>query len=198
MTSTAVDVSLCLLLVSAAAVTLVGADAGAATGPVAAGADSRVGATVQLLAASTATVKYQPDSGGSRQTASGDGLTGSNRTAHGTLAELLAAAAARSAFTANGNRVDERAGFRRAVRGAVAEAVGARTQILIREPVPGGAAATPTPGIVVGADPPPIGAVHAARFTVPTAGRAGGERGGAETTAVSDRRVVIVVRTWSA
>ncbi|MFB6142082.1 MAG: hypothetical protein ABEJ30_01920 [Halorientalis sp.] len=165
--STVLDTGLFLLLVGAAMLTLtlpVGtlptADAAVADG------------TGDVIATTTADVRYTLAPGGSEVNgsvvafpdASGPGF---RRTAHGTLATHLAAAAVAS-LTVGGERVSHsRDGFRDAVRNATAAAVRNRDQLVrvraVWRPYPG----APVRGVVhVGPRPPPSVAVHTATLTV--------------------------------
>ncbi|WP_276260941.1 DUF7284 family protein [Haloglomus litoreum] len=163
--STVVDVSLCLLLVSAAVGTLaLPHDSPAETSRRPAPA-----ATVEALATGTTSVAYDLDTAGL------DGEAGTNaagelaRVAHGSYAGLLAEAAVENAS------IDGRAlsgasdGFERRIRVAVrnvTRATGGRTRIRATwVPYPG----APTRGVVTaGPRPPPEATVAAARMTVPS------------------------------
>lgn len=175
--STVLDVSLCLLLVTASALTLVGTPLASEQGP---GLDSNsdtADETAEALTTTTAQVTY----------AVGD----RNRTAHGTLAGLLAAAT-----LADGESGSTTA-FRRAVTERVRRAL-RRFEVVFRRsdvsmqvvadsmlnsdsmpefdstPDPD---STPDGRIVAGPTPPPDADVHAARIEV--------------------RQVRLTVRTWS-
>lgn len=156
--STVVDVSVCLLLVSAAVLAVV-------TTPVA-GPDPAAGRAEELattLAGSTAAVDYT--------------TPGRNRTARGTYAGLLADAARM-----------ERSNRSRAFRGAVRETTtpvlqgdGWRAQVVVVwRPYEGADAGE----VVVGPSPPPAADVHATSTTVPSGLRAGGRA--AETAAATE------------
>jgi hypothetical protein len=217
----AIDAVLCLLLISAAVVGLVGVDSPSTEDP------GRADAVAATLATTTAQVNYSlapgleavRDSGrtpGNRSSAArSDSRTGAadspelDRTAHGSLGGLLARAAtansglAGSGITdANGtSAVSERTpltrtriDFRRAVRDAVRARTGARIRIdAIWRPYPG----APIGGrATVGPEPPSTG-VHAATLTVPT--RADPISESATTdfdalgAAVADRTVAVLV-----
>lgn len=178
MTSTLLDATLCLLLVSAGtvAVSTVPGESGpapATEGP--ASADARA----ETVATGTATVNYTL-APGARGTAGADVRfpTGEGpafcRTAHGTLAALLADAAM-GRVTIGGQRLthardDLAAGVRRTVHAAVG---GPRTQVVaVWSPYVG----APVRGrVTVGERPPPAADVRAATVVAasgaPTAGR---------------------------
>lgn len=152
--STVVDVTLFVLLVSAAVLSVVTAGVGPTDGPAAVGRDE---ATVETLATATATVHYEVGV----ENGTDDPIT---RVGHGTLAELLAEAALAN-VTANGTRVSPYAGgFVAAVRDALVPALDGRTQVV--------ATWTPYPGsslrgrVAVGPSPPADSAVHAATLPV--------------------------------
>lgn len=155
--STVVDVTLCVLLVGAAAAVLVGAGVPAdRPAPV---ADAR--AAAGIVTASTATVPYR--------------VHGETRTANGTLAHLLVAAAARDARARPGDGVRAfHVGVRRVVRRAL-DAVPGPMQAVARWRPPSGGRVT------VGEDPPPGAQVDAAVVRVPFA----------------SENARVVVRTWS-
>lgn len=156
--STVLDATFCLLLVSAAALTVATADTARFAGAVDHDHDrNRDEAVAETLATATATVRY--DLGTDRRT----GAT-VERVRHGTLAELLAAAA-RATVAVDGRGLDphgER--FAAAVRAVVAPVLDGRTQVV--------AVWTPYPGahvrgrVAVGPTPPPDASVHAATLTV--------------------------------
>lgn len=155
MTSTVVDAALCLLLVSAAAVTL--ADVGAP-----AAAPDRSDDVAATLAATTATVEYTlaPDHQVCRNSSACD------RRTTGTLAGLLATATVRNA-TVDGRRLSRaHVDFRRAVRRAVARVLPPRTQVIARwRPYAG---AHLRAAVSVGPTPPPEATVNAATIGVPS------------------------------
>lgn len=164
MTSTLLDATLCLLLVSASAVavTTVPGDHGSTGGASTATAD----AAAETLATSTATVNYTLAPGARR--VPGAGITfptreGTSfcRTTHGTLAALLADAAM-GRVTIGGERLTHaRDDLVDGVRGAVRAAVGGtHTQVVaVWSPYPG----APVRGrMTVGERPPPRADVRAA------------------------------------
>lgn len=180
MTSTIVDAAICLLLVSAGAVTLVtvpdSGGAGAAAdvaGERPAGDDAdRADALATTLTAATASVNYTLAPGARR--ASGTRVAFPHtegpqfeRTSRGTLAGLLADAAL-AGVRVDGTRLDHTGDdFRRGVRARTLEAVGANAQVVaVWRPTPEG----PIEGrVVVGPDPPADQSVHASVVRVATA-----------------------------
>ncbi|MFC7098454.1 DUF7284 family protein [Halobaculum marinum] len=155
MTGSLLDVCLALLLVSGAAVTIVGVDPPGGSHS----ASVRAGGVAETLAATTEPVEYALTRDGSSPSPEAD------RVAHATLAEHLAHAAVRSA-TFDGEPLSPALdGYRRAVRSAVADAIGPRTAVrAVWRPLPG----VDLGGEVrVGPTPPPTATVSAARFTVP-------------------------------
>jgi hypothetical protein len=144
--STVLDVSVCLLLVSAAVGTLV------LTTPL---QDSETGAgeTAELLASTTLSVEYD--------------LRGERRQAHGTAGTLLARAAVANASTDGLALSPASDSFRDTVRRAVRQRLAApnRTQVLARWRPYRGAALNGT--VTVGQSPPPETDVHSATVTVP-------------------------------
>jgi hypothetical protein len=151
--STVVDVALFLLLVSAAVLSVATAG-GHERDVVTTGSDE---ATVETLATSTATVRY--DLGRDRRT-----NETVERVRHGSLAGLLAEAAVAS-VTVDGTRISPYAeGFVAAVGEAAHPALDGRTQIT--------ATWAPYPGshlrgcVTVGPSPPSDARVHAATLTV--------------------------------
>ncbi|NHN58059.1 MULTISPECIES: hypothetical protein [Halorussus] len=179
--STVLDAALCLLLVSASALTL----AGTPTGPSTAADPDTADEAAELLATSTARVTYEAD-GADTEAAMGaeSGSTARNRTVHDTLAGLLASAATADA---TGSRAPPAA---RSTADAISfvRAVTARVDRALRR-LDGGVqviaqrnasalSGTPHGRVVAGDAPPPEADVHAARFAV--------------------RGVRLTVRTWSA
>jgi len=145
--STVLDASVCLLLVSASALALVGVPSEDAD-------PDAADEAAETLASSTARVTYGDDT----------------PVVHDTLAGLLAAAAVRHAALGGSQLVPD-AGFERAAAERVGRALRRaetdhRVQAVARwEPVPG----APLDGrVVAGADPPPDADVHAAAFSVPS------------------------------
>ena len=162
--STVLDVSLCLLFVAASTMTLVGTPlAGESNSGV---APDTADEAAEVLTTTTASVTYEA---GER-----------NRTAHDTLAGLLAAAVPGDASTASALE------FRRAVTDRVSRALrgfDAAVQVIADATPTLDADSTPNSDsardghLVVGAQPPPTADVHAARVSV--------------------RGVRLTVRTWS-
>ena len=155
MTSTVLDVGLALLLISAAAVTLVG------SAPPARSAD-RSNAALEAIATSTATVEYAlapaADPGDDRAF---------DRTRHDTLAGLAADATV-ATVEADGDTVRTTGGdFARSVHGTIADAiVPGKTQVLVVwRPYPG---AHLESRMAIGPRPPERATVHAATATVPS------------------------------
>ncbi|MFB6122682.1 MAG: hypothetical protein ABEJ78_04425 [Haloferacaceae archaeon] len=162
MTSSVLDATLCLLLVSAAVVTVVTATPETPTG------DGRADAVAETLATTTATVNYSltpaDESDPTTDGANGPSL---DRTTHGTLAGLLARAAVANA-TIDGERATHaHDGFRRRIARRVRQVVRAnRTSVrAVWRPVRG---ARIRGEVRVGGRPPPNVAVHAATLTVPS------------------------------
>lgn len=173
--STVLDASLCLLLVSASAVTLAGTPV--ASEPTATVGPDTADETADLLTTSTARVSYEADA------ASGTGTARDrNLTVHDTLAGLLASAASADAGleVADGSSAtaqNRSTAFVRAVTERVGRAlrrpdVGVQV-VALRSPT---APNSTHGGRVVAGATPPDGDVHAAGFTV--------------------RRVEFTVRTW--
>jgi hypothetical protein len=179
--STVLDASLCLLLVTASALTLVGTPLASEAGPDSNPNPDTADETAEVLTTTTARVTY----------AVGD----HNRTAHDTLAGLLAAAALADAKTADATLADSEEAstavsqsgsttFQRAVTAKVGRVL-RRADVPLRGPDVGvQVVADSNPGrdalgsrIVAGEPPPSTADVHAARVEV--------------------RRVRLTVRTWS-
>ncbi|MFC7136675.1 DUF7284 family protein [Halobaculum litoreum] len=174
MTGSLLDVCLALLLVSAAAVTVVDVDTGG--GHTGVETDDRAGGAADTLLATTATIGYSV--GPSDDPSSPE----AERVAHATLAEHLARAAVRSA-TVEGTRLSSTPDdYLRAVRGRVARTLGPRTSVRVRwRPLRGVGVAG---GVRVGPRPPAATPISATHVTVPV-GRAldgGGTRTAAATT----------------
>jgi len=159
MTSAALDACLCLLLVSAAALTVASAPTPDTT---VSGDADRADAVAETLAATTADVPYrlQPVPG-----SHDDGSPEFDRVAHGTLASLLADAAVRTV------RVDDEAltgtseGFASAVRETVSERLPKRTRVVVRwKPYPGSSLGRQ---FAVGPAPPADADVHAETVRAP-------------------------------
>ncbi|NEU57539.1 hypothetical protein [Halorussus sp. MSC15.2] len=162
--STVLDASLCLLLVSASALTLAATPTGPGGAGTAATDPDTADETAELLATSTALVTYDA---GSR-----------NRTAHDTLAGLLASAAVADSGP------ESHDGFVQAVTtrvGRTLRRLDGDAQVVARKNRPQSRASesnTAHEGRVVAGDaPPPDADVHAAAFAV--------------------RQVRLTVRTWS-
>jgi len=145
--STVLDASVCLLLVSASALAVVGT-------PTEEADPDAADEAAATLASSTARVTYGDDT----------------RAVHDTMAGLLAAAAVRNAALGGSQEVPdaefERATAKRVGRALRRTGTDRRVQAIARwEPVPG----APLDGrVVAGADPPPGADVHAAAFSVPS------------------------------
>ncbi|QGX94694.1 hypothetical protein EI982_07745 [Haloplanus rallus] len=161
-TSTVLDGVFCLLLISAAVVTVTTATPREPVG------EGRAADVASTLATSTATVNYtltpRTELTDVEETEDDDAF---GRTAHGTLAELLARAAV-GELTVGGRPLShERAGLSRAVVRAVEAAVRTNnTRITaVWRPYPN---ASVTGRIAVGSRPPPDVSVHAATLTVPS------------------------------
>ncbi|MDS0277394.1 hypothetical protein NDI85_06285 [Halomicroarcula sp. S1AR25-4] len=161
-TSTVVDVTVFLLLVGAAATAVVGAvtvDPPEAANPA---ADS-----AELLATSTASVEYALDSPGRPPEWTANATARHRRTAHGTIAELLAESAM-SGVTVHGERLSTAGrGFERAVANTTRERLsesGRQTSVRVRwDPYPGAPVRATTR---VGEQPPPSADVRTATVSV--------------------------------
>jgi hypothetical protein len=173
--STVLDVSLCLLLVSASALTLAGTPT-REEGPGPAVAPEEADRTAALLATSTASVTYRsfssfsPPASAERSAASA--AAPRNRSVHDTLAGLLA-----SAVAAKASR--NATAFVRAVTRRVGRTL-RRADIRARVVARPASTSTPTDRparVVAGPAPPPTADVSAAAFAV--------------------RGVTVSVRTWS-
>ncbi len=192
MTSTVLDGVLCLLLVSAAVVTVATATPNESVGA------GRAPATASTLATTTASVNYTltPSTETTDVNVPAEARD-FERTAHGTLAELLARAAVGRTTVGNDRLSYASEGFERAVVGVVRGAVRTNhTQIVVTwRPHPGSSIA----GRLVVGDPPPRGRpVHAATLdassglpqTRPAAMRAARTGGRADVAAAIAQRVV--------
>lgn len=161
MTGVALDACICLLLVSAAAVTVTSV-------PQPSAEPDRADGVAETLTATTADVAYslRPVPG---QAESGDGATAGvkyERTAHGTLTSLLARAAVRTVRIDGDPLTETNAGFAEAVRAAVRERLPARTQVVVRfQPYPGSHLGRE---MRVGPTPPPNADVNAATVRAPS------------------------------
>jgi hypothetical protein len=187
-TSTVLDATLCLLLVSAGtvAVSTAPTDSGPQT-PAATSAD----ATAETVATTTATVNYTLAPGARRLSGRGHRFPTREgpafcRTAHGTLAALLADAAM-GQVTIGGERLTHaRDDLAAGVRGAVGAAVGGtHTQVVaVWSPYPG----APVRGrMTVGERPPPEADVRAATVVAGADAPAVGEEDGGSYEAVARR-----------
>jgi hypothetical protein len=164
--STVVDVSVCLLLISAA----VGTFSLPIAGPSAPPERPDAAATVEALATGTTAVTYDLDTGAITTEGDNGATPGpeAERVAHGTHAELLAEAAVENATLRGWTLSNASDGFERRVGAAVRNATdstGARTRVrAVWTPYPG----APTGGIATaGPAPPPGASVAAATMTVP-------------------------------
>lgn len=164
MTGTVVDALLCLLLVSAAAVTV-------ATVPETPASEARADETAATLAATTASVNYSLAPGARR---ADPALAEFSRTSgpeferhsHGTLASLLADATVRGVRVGGEQLTHAADGFRAAVREETLTVLPPRTQVVVRwEPYPGSHLGRT---VTVGPSPPDGVDVRAARHTVPS------------------------------
>lgn len=169
MTSTVLDVSLCLLLVSASVVTLTTVPEGQTLGDE--GPAGRAGPTAESLTTVTATVNYSLAPGARRAdeslvafpVTSGSAF---DRSCHGTLAELLAETAVDSTTISDDRITHTSDEFRETVGRIVANATGPRTQVIaIWRPFPGSEIRG---RFVVGSTPPPSATVDAATVSVPS------------------------------
>lgn len=159
MTATALDACLCLLLISAAAVTVTSA-------PGASGGvedTNRADAVAETLTATTAEVSYRlrPVPG-----SNDDGNPEFERVAHGTLASLLADAAVRTVRVDGAALTGTSGGFADAVRETVRERLPPRTRVVVRwEPYPGAHIGRQ---FAVGPSPPPDSDLHAETIRAPS------------------------------
>jgi hypothetical protein len=165
--STVLDVALCLVLVTAAVLTVAGVQQ-----PQPDPSARAAGETATALSTTTATVSYSLSGvAGASSTPEFPRTRGPGfeRHAHGTLASLLARAALAN-LSVGGDPVSRLGGpFGEAVRAAVApQLVGARWrgQVVARwEPFPG---ASMRAAFSVGSEPPPDAAVHVATLAIPS------------------------------
>ncbi|MFC6988061.1 hypothetical protein ACFQJD_03750 [Haloplanus sp. GCM10025708] len=162
MTSSVLDATLCLLLVSAAVVTVV------TSTPETPAGDGRADAVAETLATTTATVNYSLTSANASESGDSGSIDASlDRATHGTLAGLLARAAVAN-VTVDGERTTRaHDGFRRRIVRRVQRVVRAnRTSVhAVWRPVRGVGIRGE---VLVGGRPPPNVAVHAAVLTVPS------------------------------
>lgn len=162
MTGVALDACVCLLLVSAAAVTVTSV-------PQPSAEPDRADAVAETLTATTADVAYslRPVPDDRFDSAAGPAY---ERTAHGTLATLLARAAVRTVTISGEPLTNTYAGFATAVRGAVRERLPPRTLVVVRYRPYAGAHLGMT--MRIGPEPPETADVHAetvrARSGVPS------------------------------
>lgn len=168
MTSAVLDVALCLLLVSAAAVTLVTVPGGESERT----SDGRADAVATTLTTSTTTVNYSLEPGAAR---ADDRLVSFptttspefERSSHGTYAGLLADAAL-GGLTVDGERLTHTDdGFRDAIRARTKSDVAHDgVQLLVRwEPYRGSHLRG---SVTTGSSPPADATVHAATVSVPS------------------------------
>ena len=160
MTSAALDAGLCLLLISAAAVTVTSAPT-----PAVAVGDDRADAVAETLTAVTADVPYTlrpvPNGGGNV-----DANPEYERVAHGTLASLLADAAVGTVRVDGDALTGTTERFATAVRATVAERLPGRTRVVVRwQPFPGAHLGRE---FAVGPTPPADADVHAATVHAPS------------------------------
>lgn len=185
--SSILDVSLCLLLITASAITMSNAPDPSRERPSKPDAD----ATLEVVATMTAWIEYSSSGGPRPQTGQDLRTTQTNRTAHGTLAGLLAAATVSNA-SIHGRRVKSVSPmFQRTVVSRTRRTIrklGERVQLIVTwRPYPG----SHVRGTIrVGPSPPRFADVQAARMIVPlgtfnTRERAveAGRRGGFENVA---------------
>jgi len=166
MTSVALDACLCLLLVSAAGVTVTSVPQ---EGP----EPDRADAVTETLAATTVTVDYSlrpvPAQSETLRGSSDDRAVAGpeyERTAHGTLASLLARAAVRTIHVDGEPLSRTNADFAMAVREAVRERLPARTQVVVSySPYPGSHLRRE---LQIGPTPPPHADIHAATVRAPS------------------------------
>jgi len=170
-TSTVLDGVLCLLLISAAVVTVTTATPQEPTG------EGRAADVASTLATTTASVNYTLTPRSGTTGVEFPGRTGGalDRTAHGTLTHLLARAVVARAEVGDERLSHARDGYSRAVVGAVRGAVRSNhTRITaVWQPYPGSSIGG---RITIGSRPPPDRPVHAATVVAssgfPTAGEA--------------------------
>lgn len=156
MTSAALDACLCLLLVSAAAVTVTSA-------PDATPGTDRADAVAERLAAETASVEYTLRPAEANRSAAGPEY---ERTTHGTLASLLARAAVSTVRVDDEPMTRTRAGFADAVVETVERRLPGRTQVVVEfRPYPGSELGRV---MTVGPTPPGDADVHAATVRAPS------------------------------
>ncbi|KTG09712.1 hypothetical protein AUR64_08710 [Haloprofundus marisrubri] len=199
MTSTVLDAALCLLLVSAAAVTLASVPSDSPE----LATDTDASQVAETLSTSTAEIGYTLAPGARRANDSErfpvtDGLV-FERYAHGTLAQLLAESTLATPTVGDERLTHTGDDFQQQARAAVAQSIPPRTHIVADwRPHPGSSVGSKT---TVGEAPPPSADVHVAVLTVPTATaldedmvarRAISDGFAGVATVVSER----LVRTW--
>jgi hypothetical protein len=160
MTSAALDACLCLLLISAAAITVTSAPASSPDWET-----DRADAVAETLTAETADVVYTL-----RPVPGSDGNPEANpeydRLGHGTLASLLADAAIRTVRVDGNPLTGTNEGFAAAVRETVAQRLPDRTRVVVRwEPYPGSHLGRT---FAVGPTPPTNADVNAATVRAPS------------------------------
>jgi len=157
MSATALDACLCLLLISAAAVTVVSTPASTAN------ETDRADAVAETLTAATADVPYtlQPVRDGDADT-----NPEYERVAHGTLVSLLADAAVRTVRVDGEALTGTSEGFAAAVRATVADRLPARTRVVVRwRPYPDAHLGR---AFTVGPEPPADADMNAATVRAPS------------------------------
>jgi hypothetical protein len=160
--SSTLDVSVCLLLITASAVTL-------ANAPPTTDRESTpdADATLEVVATTTAWIDYSMPDGSRRKGEGVAELTRSNWSAHGTLAGLLAATAISNA-SIHGQSVRAGSSFQEAVDERTRQTIrrlGGRMQLLVHwQPYPGSHVRGAT---AVGRSPPRSADVYAAHIFVP-------------------------------
>ncbi|KPN30721.1 hypothetical protein SY89_01459 [Halolamina pelagica] len=160
MTAAALDACLCLLLISAAAVTVTSVPASPAVTHT-----DRADAVAGTLAATTAEVPYTLEPSPNAAT-DPDTNPEFDRVAHGTLASLLADAAVRTVRVDGEALTRTNARFATAVREVVADRLPPRTRVVVRwKPFPDAHLGRT---FAVGDDPPQSADVHAETIRVPS------------------------------
>ena len=152
MTGAALDACLCLLLVSAAAVTVTSVNE-----PGSERTGDRADSVAETLSVETAQISYTLRPVDSERT---DASPAYERTAHGTLVSLLARATVSTVQVDDEPLTRTRDGFLTAVLAVVRERLPARTQVVVEfSPYPGAHLGR---DIAVGPTPPPNADIHAA------------------------------------
>ncbi|MGM0590854.1 MAG: DUF7284 family protein [Halobacteriota archaeon] len=165
MTSTAVDVTVCLLLVGAATATLV-----AIPGDEQAESAPDASEMAEVLATTTASVNYtlvRTARSGSASKGTATARSQAHRTDHGTLASLVAEATVVGVGREDDTAGTRRQGYRRAVEAAVTTAMPTRGVHVAADwrPYPN---ASIGGRLRVGPSPPPNRTVHAATLSLPS------------------------------